>query len=377
MHPTLSPEDVISNESIDIVCIGEGEYPMLELANRLENGEDITAIKNLWVKIEGKLYKNPLRPLITNLDELPFPDRDLFDYERMIEKFSHRSSDLRIAEIMTGRGCPFNCAYCCNHALRKIYRDCGPYVRRRSVENVLNEVEYLIEKYKINWLIFDDDTFTMHPRWLEEFCEKYPKRFALPFQCNAFPTTLNKELIYQLKKAGCDRIAIGIESGNEWLRKTVLQRPITNEQIIKVFKLLKEAGIKSYSFNMVGLPFETPEMIEDTIKLNLLLDADHIQVSVFYPYPKTHLYEICKENGWLSQNKKSSYFEEETTLNLPTLTMEQIAHYYRKMHSLSIDKIVHSSYPKVYPVYKLAKVLLGESLTHKISNLARKLLYHY
>lgn len=377
VHPTLSPDDVISNENIDILCVGEGEYPMLELANKLENSQEITGIANLWVKADGKVYKNPLRPLISNIDELPFPDRELFDYEKMIRKFSSRSGNLRIAEVMTGRGCPFDCTYCCNHALRRIYHECGPYVRRRSVENVLGEIQYLIETYKINWLIFDDDTFTLDSRWLTEFCEKYPVRFNLPFQCNAFPTTLNKELVQKLKKAGCDRIAIGIESGNEWMRISVLRRPMTNEQIINAFKLLKEFNIKGYSFNIVGLPFETPEMLEDTVKLNLQVDPDHIQVSVFCPYPGTQLNEVCKENGFVTDCGTSSYFNEETSLNLPTLTRKTIASYYRKMHLISIDKIVSSSYPRIYPFYKLSKRVLGESLTYRITLLVRKRLYHY
>ena len=375
VHPTLSPEGVISDENIDMICIGEGEYPMLELANRLETGEDPTSIKNLWVKAEGKLYKNSLRPLIANLDELPFPDRDLFNYAAIIEKLSHKPNHPRIAEIMTGRGCPFNCTYCCNHALRRAYEDCGSYIRRRSVENVLDEIEYLTKRYKINRLYFDDDTFTMNPRWLEDFCDKYSQRFSLPFSCNAFPTTLNENLVYQLKNAGCERIAVGIESGNEWLRRTVLRREVTNEQIIETFKLVNKAGIQSYSFNIIGLPFETPEMVEDTIKLNSQLAVDVIQVSVFYPYPKTDLYEICRQNGWLSQNEKISYFGESTTLNLPTLTKEQIAYYYRKMRSLSIANMVRSTSPKAYVAYKLTKRLLGESLTDKTAVLAAKLLY--
>ncbi len=376
IHPTLCPEEVISDNSIDILCMGEGEYPLLELANKLEKGEDVFDIRNLWVK-QGKVYRNPLRPLIENLDELPFPDRELFDYGSMLKEFSHRSEGLNVAEVMTGRGCPFNCTYCCNHALRKFYQGLGNYTRRRSVDNVLAEIEQLIERYKVNWLIFDDDTFTLQPKWIEEFCEKYRQRFSVPFQCNAFPTTLNGEIIQKLKQAGCERIAIGIESGNEWLRKEVLKRPISNEQIVKAFRSVAEAGIKTYSFNMVGFPHETPEMIEDTIKLNLLLDPDHIQTSIFYPYPGTQLYELCKENDWLGQDRKSSYFAEGTILNLPTLTQEQITDYYRQLHALSIDKIVQSGYPRVYPCYRLMKGILGESLTYRVALRARKLLYHY
>ncbi len=371
IEPTLSPDKVISDKNIDVVCVGEGEYPLLELVNRLEDGKDITDIKNLWIKVGEKLYRNLVRPLIENLDEMPFPDRDLFHYDKILKRFRYT------AELITGRGCPFNCTYCCNHALRKLYQGKGIYVRRRSVENVLNEIEYIVEKHNVKKLLFDDDTFTLHPNWIEEFCGKYAKEFNIPFSCNAFPTTLNETIVHELKKAGCDEISIGIESGNEWLRKTVLKREVTNEQIVKAFRLAHEAGIKTCSFNMVGLPYETPEMIEDTIKLNCLINPNNIQVSVFYPYPGTRLYEVCKENGWITCSRKLSYFEEGTTLNLPTFTSEQITYYYRRMYQLSIDRIVSSRYPFIHPFYNTIKLLLGESLAYNVSIIARKILFQY
>ena len=311
------------------------------------------------------------------MDDLPFPDRDLFNYKDMLKKFAGRAEGLYIAEIMTGRGCPFECTYCCNHALRKTYEGLGNYVRRRSVDNVMAEIEQLVNEYDINWLVFDDDTFTIHPKWIEEFCEKYRNKFSITFQCNAFPTTLKPNIVRMLKEAGCSRVTVGIESGNEWLRQEVLKRPITNDQLIASFKLLSEYGIEGYSFNMVGFPYETAEMLEDTCNLNRLLNPNHIQVSIFYPYPGTELYKTCLNNGWLSENGKSSYFAEGTVLNLPNLTEDQINRYFRKLHSLSIDKIVRSSYPNIYWFYNFSKRILGESINYRMSILARRLLYHY
>jgi len=128
---------------------------------------------------------------------------------------------------------------------------------------------------------------------------------------------------------------------------------------------------------MVGLPYETPEMVEDTLKLNVLINPDNIQVSIFYPYPGTQLYERCKENGWITYSRKLSYFEEGTTLNLPTFTNEQITFYYRKIYQLSIDRIVRSRYPFIHPFYNAIKILFGESLAHKVSIIARKIMFQY
>jgi anaerobic magnesium-protoporphyrin IX monomethyl ester cyclase len=357
MHPTAVPEDVISDKNIDIICLGEGEYPTLELVNGLQDGKDISTIKNLWVKQNGKIHRNPVRRLIQNLDDLPLPDTDIFDYEYILRLFQH------MPDILTGRGCPYNCSYCYNNNFRKLCQGKGNYVRRRSVDNVLKEIDYLTNKYKIKRLNFIDDTFVIHPKWLNEFCVKYSKRFNLPFSCCARADNLDREILIQLREAGCYHIEMGIESGNEWLRNNVLKRPMTNEQIVRAFALVHEVGIKATSFNIVGFPYETSEMIQDTINLNLFIKPDYIQVSIFYPLPGTELYNIAKSQGFLTSNHKFSFFEG-SMLNLPTLEYKQINHYYRKMYLLSIDRIAQDKYPAIYPLYRLVKGLLGESLTY-------------
>ena len=376
IHPTILPETVIAERSIDIICIGEGEYPMLELANSLEKGSSYDDIQNLWVKRDDKIYKNPLRPLIENLDDLPFPDRELFNYENILGRYEH-VAESNIAEFITGRGCPFNCTYCCNHTLRKIYKNNGKFIRRRSVENVLAEIREVTQKYKVEKILFDDDTFTLHSEWIDEFCDKYSEEFKYPFICNAHPTTITEELTVKLKKAGCEQISIGIESGNEWLRRNVLKRNISDKKLIKAFELVRKAGIRTYSFNIIGLPFETPEMADDTIRLNKIIDPDDIQVSIFYPYPKTELYHICENENWLTNNIKFSYFEEGGVLNIPTITNKQIQSYYRKLHLMSIDRIMKCRYHNFNFIYNIFKKIVGNQLTYKLAIVARKILYKY
>lgn len=367
IHPTLVPDEVISNEDIDIVCIGEGEYPMLELANRLENGTDITRIQGLWIKLAGELYKNPVSSLIQKLDELPFPDRELFNYESMLKRFWHT------ADFVTGRGCPYDCSYCCNHSIRKLYRDKGAYVRRRSVEGVLNEIDYVTKRYKVKRINFDDDTFTLHRKWLKEFCERYPAKFRLPFTCNARADTLTEEVIRELKRAGCELIQIGIESGSEDLRHRVLKRNMTNEEIISAFDTVHRAGIKTYAFNMVGLPFETPEMAEETVRLNQRVAPDDLQVSIFFPYPGTELYQVCQENGFLTSKHKLSYFDEEATLNQPSMTEAETISYYRRLNQLSLEKKVQSRSSFLFALYEVIRFVFGQGLAYELLKLARSL----
>jgi len=347
IHTTLCPDQVLSSKSIDMICVGEGEYPMLELVRNMEKGESIYDIQNLWIKKpDGTVKKNPMRPLISNLDALPFPDRELFNFQRLL-RLSHS-----VAEFMGGRGCPYNCSYCCNSILKSVYNGKGPYLRIRSVENVLAEIRDVTEKYNVKIIEFHDDTFTLFPQWIEEFCEKYPKEFDLPFWCNARVETMNRQILTSLKKAGCQQLHIGVESGNEWLRQTVLKRNMTNQQIINAFKNAHELGIRTLSFNMVGIPFETPEMVEETIQLNKLIQPDVIFVSIFYPIPNTELWNMCEQNKYLTQNHVYSYFEDHTTLDLPTMSKQQITQLYHKFYNMALEKAMKTFHPTAYKYLK-------------------------
>lgn len=360
IHATLAPEEVIASDGFDIVCVGEGEYPMLELLNRLEAGKNIEEIKNLWVKKSDKIIRNDTRDIIDDLDALPFPDRELYDYEKFLQENGNT------AEFLAGRGCPYDCTYCCNHAIRKIGK--GRYVRIRSVDNVIEEIREVTAKYKVKNLWFYDDTFTLFPKWIEEFSEKYRQEFDMPFACNGRIETLKEEMLVDLKKAGCTMMGIGVESGNEQLRNMVLKRKMSNDQIIRGFGMVKIAGIEANAFYMIGLPFETPEMIEETLALNERINPDGIQFSVFYPYPGTELYTVSKEHGFLTGKKKESYFEEGTTLELPALSREKLKYYYNRFEMLqnkAFNRRIKNKYPGVYPFYWAAKSIFGQEKAYE------------
>jgi len=328
-HPTVAPEESISLKGVFGLCIGEGEYPMLELADALEAGKDYMAISNFWFNKDGRVVKNDIRPLIGDLDSLPFPDREVYDYQKMIDVV-----DLG-AEFMGSRGCPKNCPYCINSTLRGLFKDKGRYVRYRSVDNLLSEIESVRSKYSnVNYIGFHDDTFTVNRGWLEEFCHKYSKRIKLPFWCNARVDSVDKNTVELLKKAGCRRVHIGIESGNDYIRQKILKRNITKAQIAECFRLFKEAGIETSAFNMIGLPCEKAEMIEETISLNRLVKPDYAFISLFYPYPGTELRKLCQENGWISERFVESYFEPTTVLDQPSISSQEVEYYYKVFQPL-------------------------------------------
>ena len=322
VHPTLCPEESIAADGVFAICVGEGEYPTLELCDALAAGRDPTKIANLWVRRDGTVHRNEMRPLITDLDSLPFPDRDIFPVEELLKTLPE-------AEFMGSRGCPYLCAYCVNHALIELYKGKGPYVRYRSVDNLLVEVAQVIARYPaIRLLGFHDDTFTLNEKWLGEFSEKYAARFPLKFWCNSTAGMINEKTVAMLKEAGCYEVRIGLESGNDHIRMDVLRKKVARGEIINAFRLIRKAGMDAYAFNMIGLPGETPATIEDTIRLNRIVRPRVVFCSVFQPYPGTQLHELCIEKGWYTGKAVKSYFENEYALRQPTITARQVLYYH-------------------------------------------------
>ena len=360
-HPTLSPESAISNPYVDIVCRGEGEFAVLELVNALEKKEDYTKIPNLWVKKNGKIIKNNLRRLVENLDSLPFPDREFINQEEILKNNGFR------LDIAIGRGCPYNCPYCCNSALRKIYQNNGQFIRLRSVDNVLTELNNILKKYRVNEIHFQDDMFLLNKEWIREFADKYSASCQIPFHISARIEHIDEEAVKLLKRANCVSVTVGVESGNEWLRKTILNKKTSNEEILKARALLKDAGIKICSLNMVGIPEETPEMIRETINFNKKLDPDWLACSIFSPYPGTDLYNLCKEKKFIKKDFmhfSSSYLNEKSAsiLKLPTISEKEVITGHRQFMNFAIKKYIEEKYPLLLPFFIIISPLLKTPL---------------
>jgi len=305
IHATIMPEEVMAESYIDLVCRGEGEEALLELVNRMEKGEDIFAVKNICLKKDNGIIKNGMRPIIEDLDSLPYADRSLFGFGEMLKE------KRGWVNILAGRGCPFLCNYCVNHYYRKLNNG-KTLVRLRSVENILGEIELIEKDHDIAMLNFTDDTFTIRKSWTLEFCEKYSKKFKYPFACNARATHFDKELAVALKKAGCEELKIGLESGSRRVRSEVLNREMSNEQIETAFKVAADVGLRTWSFNMIGMPSETQNDLLETVKLNAKIRPYILRCSILFPYQGTKLYERCVKEDLIneeSRHKYASYFD--------------------------------------------------------------------
>jgi anaerobic magnesium-protoporphyrin IX monomethyl ester cyclase len=329
VHAMLASEDVIAHPSIEIVCRGEGEGALVDLARALEQGKPFHNIPNLWVKHNGEVSRNPLRPLVEDLDGMPFSDREIFDHQQILDQDGGRLS------LLVGRGCPYACTYCANQAKRELFKGLGKYVRLRSVDNLLSEIEICAEKYRVKSLDFNDDIFTLNKKWMDEFFEKYPKRFSFPFRVNIHVGMVDLETFEKLKQVGCEMVRIGVESGSGRVRREIMKRESSDQEIAQSFKWAEQAGVKTWSFNMVGLPGEAAEDALATYNLNRSLFPDHMQVSVFNPYPGTKLFELCEKQNYIRGQMDDGYFVPKTILNFQSLSPQEIHNWHQRLMRLS------------------------------------------
>ncbi len=290
-HATFYP-DCIYNSSLDAICMGEADEAFVELLAKLEKKEDISGIKNVATKDE----RNELRPLLSDLDSLLFPDRDIFYKNTEMGRFPIKS-------FMVSRGCPYSCSYCFNRSFRDMYKDKGPHIRRKSVKRSIDEIVNVRSKYPIQFIKFYDDIFAYpNDSWLEEFAAKYKEQIGLPFHCLTRVDLLNKDMLKLLKEAGCVSVSMSIESASPKLRSEILNRSMTNDQIYKAFELCKKYNIYTFANSILALPNSTLQDDIATLQMNIDCKVTFAEFPICHPYPGTQLGEYCKENGIFEEN---------------------------------------------------------------------------
>ncbi|HYF07374.1 MAG TPA: radical SAM protein, partial [Acetobacteraceae bacterium] len=318
LHPTFAAEEVLRHPGIDFACLGEGEAALLELVEALERGLDpaTTPIANIMVK-GGPRPR--LRPPFSPIDDLPFLARDMLD-----EKWG-------VVHVTTQRGCPFPCTYCAARMYDELYENEGgpAYGRRRSHESVLAELRAIRGAGPLNYVIFLDDTFTLHHPWVFEFCRVYGEEFRVPFSLHARVETVNPKLLAALASAGCRHIVYGVESGSERVRREIMKRSATNQRFRDVFRWTREAGIMATANYILGTPGETMAEMEQTIALHHELQPADFGFFVFYPYPGTALFHECRAKGYLPENHlEQPAVHSRSILRLPGVSSEDIADMY-------------------------------------------------
>lgn len=306
----LSQQQTIENPNVDYICVGDGEYAIGNLVQHLRGSKDGPA-DGMWEKlIDGSVYETEPHQ-IGDLAALPFPDYDVFakaDGFKDVNSSIFGPKGKLVLPVMTGRGCPYRCTYCCNTPILEGWKTKKTFLRKYDPIDMVNELIRLRDKYNVGYFEFWDELFLSNLKFVRAFFEIYKEKIRLPFSINSRVEVMNEEFCKTAAEAGCHTIWFGIESGDETYRAKMLGRKMTNEQVIRAAENCKKAGINRLTFNIVGAPLETAENMRQTLKLNQTIAPEHFFFFPYIPLRGTPLYNIAKENGLLLDNKRNLHY---------------------------------------------------------------------
>lgn len=294
VHPISVPEVVIEEDCVDMVCTGEGEYALLELLDSLKKGAKRTDIQNIWFADNGKVIKNNIRPLIEDLDTLPFPDKELFYkiYTGFIRNDYYTASS---------RGCPFACTFCSNNVLQKVFRGLGRPVRRRSPRNMLDELSWAKKRFSIRQITFVDDVFVQDIKWLSEFVPEYKNKIGLPYVVITHPLFVTEEIIKLLAGSGCYFLLFGIQSVSEKTRREVLKRYETNVDIEKAARICRGFELRFSVDHIFNIPGEGIREQEEALKFYNQIRPSIINSYWLQYFPKTEIVATAVKYGIIKE----------------------------------------------------------------------------
>lgn len=299
-HPSVAYNNILTNQFVDFVIIGEGEYSFKDLMKVLNNKDSFERVNGLVYKKDGQVKINPKTKYIQNLDELPFPARHLLPMEKYFEiNRPHGTTSLKSpnTSIITSRGCPANCIFCSIHSVW------GKSFRVRSPENVVQEIRHLKNMYGIKELQFEDDNLTFDKKRAKNIFnlmieDKLGIHWTTPNGIAAY--AIDDELIELMKRSGCYRICLAVESGDEYVLHKIIKKPLKLEKIKPLVKEFHKAEIAVDGFFVLGFPDETKAQMKKTFKFASQVGFDNVNFFMATPYPGTRLYDICKTKGYLS-----------------------------------------------------------------------------
>ncbi len=329
-HVTAVPVEFLEEaKNIDIAVIGEGEYTMLDIAKFFEGTKKISDVQGIaHRKDDGEITQNSPRPLIKNLDELPYPAYHLVDMEQYLspKKIEYRSFQNRAMSMITSRGCPFNCCFC------SVHLHMGKMFRAHSVNYVINHIEHVVNKYRVKTIFFEDDNLTFDLKRFEAICDKIIEKaikFSWETPNGIRADFLTLSLLKKMKKSGCQSVFFSIESGDQYVLDNIIDKSLKLKEVVKVAKMCKDIGLKTAAFYIIGFPGEKKENMLKTVELALRLKREFdvgMLLHIATPSLGTRLYKECKEKGYIQENLTSRAFAEvRQTWGMPLIRTEDFA----------------------------------------------------
>jgi anaerobic magnesium-protoporphyrin IX monomethyl ester cyclase len=333
-HPTFNFKEVLEEDYIDFVIIGEGEYTLLELSKTLGNGGDPSNVKG--IAFDGVV--TPARPLITDLDSLPLPARHLLP----MDSYKLLNMKTNMSTMITSRGCPMQCSFCSSAALH------GSKLRLRSIENIVDEMEYLVNELQIETIAFRDDTFTLNKKRVYEICEEIHKRdLKVLWGCTARVDTLDEDVLKIMREAGCITIFMGVESADQQLLDEV-NKQTTVEKIKNAFEISRKEKIRTIASVVLGMPGDTHESVKKTINFVKDLNPSYAIFSLATPYPGTKFYQQTFEKDLIKVKDWSKYTLISPILETVDFSLEEL----KKLQSTAFKKFY------LRPAYIIRQVIM-------------------
>ena len=325
-HVTLVPKEFLQEATnVDIAVTSEGEYAMLEVAQFFEGKKQLKDILGIAYRKDGEIVVNESRPLIENLDELPYPAYDLVDMEQYLNngKIGYRSFKNRAISMITSRGCPFNCCFCAVHL------HMGQIFRAHSAQYVLDHIQFVVDKFHVKNIFFEDDNLTLDIKRFEAICDGIIKRklkigWETPNGVRA--DCLNLELLKKMKKSGCKSVFVGVESGDQQILDDVICKSLDLSRVVEFAKDAKKIGLKTGAFYIIGFPGEKKENMQRTVDFALKLKRDYdVGMHLFMATPSygTKLYEECKTKGYIQKDLTwNSFAQARQPKGIPLITTD-------------------------------------------------------
>ena len=355
IYATFFPAHAIKNDDIDIAVVGEGFIPLEHICKNFSDYESLLKTPNayinfvrLWYRFEKEIYQGVSGPLVINplappvdINTLEFDDYTCFDESRLSRPMG--GTIRRMLNVWLDIGCPYSCAFCAAPALRKIYDESGSckkgsYLRVKTIDRLKDEMRYLIGKYKPDFIYFSTETFfARSDRHIQEFADFYINEIHLPFWAETRVETITDERAEMLKQMGCERLSMGLESGDENFRRNVLNKTFTNEQFLNAVDICQNHGLKLTINHMVGLPDETLENIMSTIEISRLTQTGKtdvsISASIYAPCGGERLHQVSLDKGYYDLDEYLSSpwgsFHREVWLDQPQLSKAQVRGIFR------------------------------------------------
>lgn len=297
IHAILYYNEIISESVADLVCHSEGEEVLVHVLNELKKKEQN------WRDIPGLVFRDESGGIVVNerAELIKYSDDILEEKEIYYKRYPSLFKDA-VFNFLSSRGCPYRCSFCYNSTIHDVFKGKGKYLRQKSVDNFINEILYQSRKYKIKKIHFIDDLLTYNKKWTLDFFHRYKEEIAIPFICTTRANLIDEDVAQALKSAGCCLISYGLETGNPEIRKNVLKKNISNEQIISCGNILKKQGLTIHTTNIFCLPGETIEDSFETVLLNQKAKTDHATAFIYMPFPGTELADYCINKGLLRED---------------------------------------------------------------------------